>query len=71
MISLTTQVLEDEIKLAAGLKGINKVDDKWMLHFLQDVALSLGVGRVLGVADNHGLESQGRKKKDLYGIILT
>lgn len=55
VFALTTQVLQDEIELPSRLEGIDEIHDEGMLHLLQDVPLCLGVGRVLGVADNHRL----------------
>lgn len=54
---LTTQVLQDEIQLSSRLEGIDEINNEGMLHFLQDVPLRFGMGRVLGVAHNHSLEA--------------
>lgn len=53
--ALTAQVLQDEIEFPSCLEGIDEIHDEGMLHLLQDVPLCLGVGRVLGVADDHRL----------------
>lgn len=55
VFALTAQVLQDEIELPSRLEGIDEINDEGMLHLLQDVPLCLGVGRVLGVADDHRL----------------
>lgn len=57
---LTAEVLQDEVQLPAGLEGIDQVHDEWVLHLLQDVPLSFGVSRVLGIPDNHCLFTMGK-----------
>ena len=54
-VRLTAEVLQDEVELPPGLECIDEVHDEWVLHFLQNVPLCLGVGRVLGVTHYHGL----------------
>lgn len=55
VFALTAQVLQDEIEFPSRLKGIDEIHNEGMLHLLQDVPLCLGVGCVLGVADDHRL----------------
>ena len=53
---LTAEVLQDEVQLAPRLEGVDEIHDERMLHFLQNVPLCLGVGRVLSIAYNHSLQ---------------
>lgn len=53
---LTAEVLQDEVQLSPRLEGVDEIHDERMLHFLQDVPLCLGVGRVLSIAYNHSLQ---------------
>lgn len=54
-VYLTAQILQDKIQLSTRLKGIDEVHYEGMLHLLQNVSLSFGVCRVLGITHNHGL----------------
>lgn len=53
--TLTTEALQDEVELAPCLEGVDEVNDEGVLDSLQDVPLSSGVSRVLGVAGDLGL----------------
>lgn len=61
MIILTTEVLQDEVQLPSRLEGVDEIDNKGMLHFLQNVPLCLGVSCVFSIAYDHSLNPAAEK----------